>query len=91
MRHALQLFPKRGVDMRMIMAVNICPDRRIPVDVFAAAAIPQNRAVPFHQNERLVFRGAPFAHVRERMPDELFVGVNQLVGVPVTHERRVRD
>ncbi len=61
----------------MIVAVNVRPDRRVAVNVLAATAVAQQRAVPLDQNQRLMVRSAPFRHVREWMPDEPLVRLDQ--------------
>src|SRR4030081_2823536 len=75
----------------MIVAVDVCPNRRIPVDVFAATAVAQNRAMSFDQNQRFMIGCAPIAHVREWMPDKLLVSINQRLCVPFAHRILVRS
>ena len=87
MRYAIKLPPDCGIDVRMIVAVNVCPDRRIAVDVLTALAVAQNCTVALDLNQRLISRCAPFGHVSEGMPDEPLVPIDQFVGVPLTHER----
>jgi hypothetical protein len=73
----------------MIVAVNVGPDRRIAVDVFAAPAVAQERSVALDQNQRLMTRSTPFGHISERMPDEPLVSGNQFGRVPLGHVRRI--
>src|SRR6266550_5068671 len=80
-----QLLANCPIDPRMIVPVNICPDRRVPVDVFAAAAVAESRAVPFDNHDWFMLRRAPFRHVSERMPDKLFVRSDQILRIPITH------
>jgi len=88
--HTTQLAADRRVDMWVIMSVDICPDGRIPIDVFAAASAIAEQCTPaFDQNHCLVFRSAPFAHVRKRVPNEALVPINQLFRIPLSHKRAV--
>src|SRR5213082_3044521 len=80
-----QLLANCPIDPRMIMPVNICPDRRVPVDVFATTAVAQERAVPLDNHDWFMLRRAPFRHVSEGVPNKLFVCGNQFFGVPVGH------
>src|SRR2546423_4857442 len=80
-----QLLANCQIDSRMIMPVNICPDRRVPVDVFATTAVAQERAVPLDNHDWCMLRRAPFRHVSEGVPNKLFVCGNQFFGVPVGH------
>src|SRR5205814_4728000 len=80
-----QLLANCPIDPRMIMPVNICPDRRVSVDVFATTAVAQERAVPLDNHDWCMLRRAPFRHVSEGVPNKLFVCGNQFFGVPVGH------
>src|SRR5215467_6546590 len=85
MRHAIELPTNGCIDVRMVVAMDIGPDRRIAIDVFAATAIPQNCSMSLDQKERLMPWGAPFPHVGEWMPNKALVGLNQLFRIPFSH------
>jgi hypothetical protein len=73
-------------DFRVPVTMDICPDRRISVDVFSAAAVPQDRPFSFDQNERLMPFRAPLHHLGERMPAMGLVQSGQGFRVPnVSH------
>src|SRR5205807_4670990 len=61
------------------------------IDVFAAAAIAEQRSTALYQDQRLMLGSAPFAHIRERVPDKPLVCVNQFVRVPLGHGRRISN
>jgi hypothetical protein len=86
-RYVVELPPDCRIDVRMVVAVNVRPDRRIAIDVFAALAVAQERTASLDQNQRLIPKCAPFGHISERMPDEPLVPFDQLVGVPLSHAR----
>ena len=73
------LIADRGDDFRMRVTVDICPDRAVPVEVFAAFGIDKKTAASFDQHERIVLRRAPVLHLRERVPNVPFVGLAELV------------
>src|SRR5437870_4194701 len=82
----IELSPKGCVDVRMIMPVNVRPDRRIPVNVLSALAVTQNGATSFDEHQRLMLWCAPVAHIREGVPNVLLVCSNQCLRVPLAHE-----
>jgi hypothetical protein len=45
-----QLPTDRGVYMRVIVTVDVRPDRGIAIDVFTAAAVAEQRTTPRDQN-----------------------------------------
>ena len=65
------------VDFRMLMAVQVGPDGRIGVEIFAATHIAQHRAFAFDNHNRLAPQ--PVAHLRERMPDETVIKLSEPV------------
>jgi hypothetical protein len=77
MRHLVQLLPDRLIQDRMIVPVDVGPDRRVAIQVACAETIFQPRSAPGHQHEWLVIGCNPVAHLRERMPDMRFVELNE--------------
>lgn len=73
MRYPLQLVSDCLVQDRMIVAMDVRPDRRIAVQVASAKAVFEPRAAPRDQNKRLVPGRNPVCHLRERVPDVGFV------------------
>ena len=67
----LKLALNRTIDLRMLMTVQIRPDRGVRVEIFLPARIFQHRAPAFHDDDRLVLKPVP--HLRERMPDEFVI------------------
>ena len=59
-----------GVDLWMIVAVEIGPNRRVRIQKFAALHITQDRSVPGSDYDRLALQ--PIPHLREWMP-QIFV------------------
>src|ERR1700704_708247 len=49
-------------------------------------AVAQERPFSADDNERLMVRRAPLAHIREWVPDKFLVRRDHLVCVPLTHE-----
>ena len=82
MGDAFELFAEGAGDRGMAMAVNIRPDRGIAVEVAAALAVFEHRALAAHEHERMVIRFAPIAHGREGMPEVRLVERLQLRRVP---------
>src|SRR6476646_3178802 len=80
-----QLLANCPIDPRMIVPVNICPDRGVPVDVFSTTAVAQERAVPLDNHDWFMLRRAPFRHVSKGVPNKLFVRGNQFFSVPIAH------
>jgi hypothetical protein len=60
-----------GVYFRMTMAVEVCPDGGIGVDVFVAARIAEDCALSVNYNDRLARKPVP--HLRKRMPDVFLI------------------
>ena len=77
MRHLVQLFPDRLIQDRMIVTVDVGPDRRVAVKVASAETIFQPRSAPGNQHEWLVIGRNPVVHLRERMPDMRFVELDE--------------
>ena len=77
MRDPVELVADGGNDFRVPVAVDICPDRGISVEVFAAAAVPEDRPFAFDQNDRLMLIRAPRLHLGEGMPCMRFVPLHQ--------------
>ena len=55
-------------DSRVPVAVDICPDRGIAVDILAAAAVPENCSIAFDEDDRRMLIRAPCFHLGEGMP-----------------------
>ena len=53
----------------MVVTMDICPDRRIAIDVFTTVTIPKDRALALDQDDRFVIEGAPCLHLRKWVPD----------------------
>ena len=77
MRDPVELVADGRSDFRVPVPVDICPDRRISVEVFAAAAVPEDRPLAFDQNDRLMLVRAPLFHLGEGMPCVRFVPRHQ--------------
>src|SRR5206468_11807921 len=71
MRNPPKLALDRRVDLRMIVAVQVRPDRGIRVQVFAAVNIFEHRAIAASDHDRLTLQ--PVAHLGEGMPDVLVI------------------
>ena len=64
----------------MVMTMDICPDRRIAIDVFTTVTVPKDRALALDQHDRFVIGRAPCLHLRKGMPDvPLFSGDEGIV------------
>ena len=81
----VELFADGGVDFRDAMAVDVAPERRHAVEVFAAVEIDEETAVGAGDDERRL--GGVGLHRRERVPDvvavplfELFTGRHRVQG-----------
>ena len=72
-----QLLANGGVDLGVIVAVKVGPDRRVGVDVFPATDIPKQR--PFAPLNEQRFASEPVAHLGEWMPEILLVELGQCV------------
>ncbi len=77
MRDFFKLSLDRRVDSGMIVAVQICPNRRIRVEIFTSANVVQHRAFARDNDNRLAFQ--PVAHLGEGMPDELVIKFGERV------------
>ena len=76
-RNFPELPPDRRIDLRMVVAVQVRPDRGICVKIFASANVLQHRALAGRDHHRLAFQ--PVTHLGEWMPDKLLVEVCELV------------
>ena len=76
-RDFFELLLNCRVDLRMIVAVQICPNRRIRVEIFASTQVAQNRAFARDDDRRFAFQ--PVTHLGEGMPDELVIKFGELV------------
>ncbi len=61
----------------MIVAVQVGPDGRVGIQIFAPANITQHCTLAGRDDNRLVLE--PVAHLRERMPDKLAVELGELI------------
>ena len=86
MRDLLQLLRQRGVQLRMLMPVQVGPDGRIGVEIFAAFRVAQHRAVAVRDDNRLARQ--PVLHLREGMPDVAVIKFGQLMHAGDLAERR---
>jgi hypothetical protein len=77
MRDFFELLFDRSVDLGVIVAVQIRPNRRIRVEIFTSANVVQHRAFAGDNDNRLVLQ--PVAHLGEGMPDELVIEFGELV------------
>ena len=88
MGDAVELLADRAGDGGVGVAMDIRPDRGIAVDVAAAFAVLEHRALAAHEDKRVVVRFAPIAHGSEGMPKVRFVERLQLRRVPnISHQR----
>jgi len=76
MRDFPELPPDGGIDLRVIVAVEVGPNRGIRVKIFASVNVPQHRAPACGDDHWLAFQ--PVTHLRKRMPDELMVEFREL-------------
>ena len=74
-----------GIDVGMVMTMNVGPDRRITVDVFAAAAVSQQRPLSFNEHDWFVISRTPPRHRGKWMPNIFLVGLNEVLRVPFIH------
>ena len=58
----------------MVMTMDICPDRRIAIDVFTTVAVPKDGPLALDQHDWFVIGRTPCLHLRERVPDMLLFG-----------------
>ena len=75
-------------DARMAVAVDVRPDGRISVEIFAASRIFEDGPAAFHNYQRLMSRVAPRLHLGEWVPEILAVGRRKLLR---THASRSDD
>jgi len=86
MGDAVELAFDGGVDGRMAVAVDVCPDRGVSIKELPPATVAKDGPVTFDKDERIVPVGAPGLHLRERMPGVGLVPGSDLVGIPnVSH------
>ena len=69
--------PNCPVDPRMRVPVQVCPDRRVRIEIFLPAHIAQDSAAPFRDDDRLP--PEPIAHLREWMPQMCLIQFGQLM------------
>ena len=79
----LELVANGCVDLRHPVAVDVAPKRRRPVEVPSPLAVDYVDAVAMRDDQRVV--GQPQRHVRERVPDELFIAVLKINGCHGCH------
>ena len=73
MSHAVELRFDGGVDLRVIVPMDVCPDGGVAIKIFISMLIMKVASIPLHQHERIMLRCAPLAHGREGMPQMGFV------------------
>ena len=83
----VKLLENGSIDPGMIMAMNIRPNSRIAVEVFASLGVAQDCAPAFDDYQRFVLWRAPFRHICEWMPDERFVRGHEIPAGPISHCR----
>ncbi len=69
------------VDPGMVVPVQVGPDRRVSIEVLASPAVAQGRTLAGDDHQGIVFRRAPVAHLRERMPGMRLVQVDPTLGL----------
>ena len=69
MRHALQLFADCAIQERVVMPMNVGPDRGVTIQVPPAETVFEPCTAPGGQEKRLVLRRNPICHLREGVPD----------------------
>ena len=77
MRDFLELPLDCRVNLWMIVAVQIRPNRRICVEILASLRVAQDRA--FARDDDHPFALQPVTHLGERMPDVLVIKLDELV------------
>ena len=78
----IELFVDGASDVRVRVAVDVCPNRGVCIEVAAASAVLQHRAFTAHEDEWFVTGIAPVAHLGEWMPEVAFVEFGELFRVP---------
>ncbi len=73
----LQLPVNRRVDLGMVMAVEIGPDRGVGIEVFFPGDIPEHCATARNDHDRLAFQ--PVAKLGEWMPDARVIEASKFV------------
>ena len=68
-----QLLLQCGVQMRMAVTVQVRPDCRISIEIAFAHGIIEPHSLTPDDEKRLMVRGAPIPHLRERMPGMGFI------------------
>ena len=85
MCHFVELRLDGRINDGMVVTMDVCPDRRIAIDVFTTVAVPKDGPLALDQHNWFVIGRTPCLHLRERVPDMLLFGGNQGV---VIHTRR---
>lgn len=90
MGYAVELFAKGSVDRWVGVAVDVGPDRRVPIQVATTMAILEHRAFAANEDQWFVIRRAPFLIRGERVPDMTFVQSTEFLRVPnISHSEWV--
>ena len=66
----VELTPDGGVELRVMMSMQIGPDGGVRIQIFASMDVFQDSALAANENDGLAFQPVP--HLGERMP-EIFV------------------
>lgn len=77
MGYFLQLALDGGVELRMRMAVEVCPNGGVRVEVLIAADIAKDRPLAGRNHDRLAFE--PILHLCEWMPDVTMIQFSEPV------------
>lgn len=72
-----QLSLNPAVNLRVVVPVEICPNRGVRVQVFPPMNVAQESPATFHDDDRVALK--PILHLRERMPHIAKVKFGELV------------
>ena len=75
MCHFVELRLNGRVYGGMVVTMDVCPDRRIAIDVFTTVTVPKNGALALDQHDGFVIGRTPCLHLRKGVPNvPLFSG-----------------
>ena len=90
MGYAVELLAKGSVDRWVGVAVDVSPDRRVPIQVATTMAVLKHRAFAANEDQWFVIWRAPVLIRGERVPDMTFVQSTEFLRVPnISHSEWV--
>src|SRR5437660_235180 len=78
----------RGVDRRMIVSVQVGPNRGIGIEIFSARSIFNHRSFAARDDNR--FMALPFPHLGKWVPDKLLIKLSEAFHNNVPTRRAAR-